>query len=188
MSLLVWTNAYQEGFCALGALEGVDADEEILRGSSRAADFPSGAFYQMRDEYADTRVADSAYAAIHYVVSERLRQVLEPELGKSRVELLPVRIKDQRGTVVDGSWFVMNPLDVVDCIDTQASNAKFNANDPTQILRVKKLVLKPAPDELALFRPAHWTRLMFIRDDLAQKLEAAGLTGLHFWETDEFKG
>ena len=85
MSVMIWTNAYQEGFCALGALEGVDADEEFLRGISRAANFPSGAFYKMRDDYEDTRVADCACAAIHNVVSERLQKVLEPELGESRV-------------------------------------------------------------------------------------------------------
>jgi hypothetical protein len=189
MSYSVWKNEYQDDFCALGALEDVPSDEEILAGGSRSSGFPTGAYYQMRDDFPDNvRVPDNVYTMIHFVVSDRLRQALTPLLGPSRVEMLPVKIKDHQGRFVDGKFFVMNPLDVVDCIDTTASMAKFNALDPTEISRVKRLVLKPISEELTLFRPRHWTRLLFVRDDIAQKLEAAGLTGLSFREMDEFRG
>ncbi len=189
MSYCVWRNHYQDGFCALGALEGVADDHEILAGTSRLNGFPANAFYQMRDDFPDaTTIPDNVYTMIHHVVSDRLRELLTPELGTSRVEMLPVKIKSHGGAFASGKYFVMNALDVVDCIDLDASKAKLNSNDPSQILRVKKLVLKAISGEPAMFRPQSWTRLIFVRDDLAQKLEAAGLTGLAFFETDEFKG
>jgi hypothetical protein len=188
MSHRVWSKQYEEGFCALGALEEVPDDEEILAGRSRAAGFPTGAYYQMRDDYPDTRVPDNLYTTIHHVISDRLRQLLVPELGASRVEMLPVKIKDHGGGWVEGEYFILNPLDSVDCVDLEASQAKLNDGEPPQIKRVKKLVLKPLSGEPALFRPASWTRLILVRSDIADKLEAAGLSGMSFWECDEFRG
>ena len=86
MGWFVWRSRYREGFCALGALENVPRDEELRRGQSRAADFPKDAFYQMRDDYKDTAVADNAYAMIHHVVSSRLRALVEPAPGARRVQ------------------------------------------------------------------------------------------------------
>ncbi len=189
MSWVVWRNRYREGFCALGALENVPRDEEILKGASRAGDFPSAASYAMRADFPkDTKVADNAYTMIHHVVSAPLRALLEPELGKSRVEFLPVRIRDHAGRAVEGAHFVLNPLDVLDAIDVEASNVDYNDLDPTQLCMCEQLVLKPLPDEVTMFRPHNWTRIILVREEIADKLKEAGLSGLAFTSAEDYSG
>lgn len=189
MGYRIWHSRYQEGFCALGALLHVAKDEEILRGMPRAAGFPADAYYEMRADFPrDIQVPDNVYTMIHQVVSTRLWQVLEPSLGRSRVEALPVKIKNHKGRLAKGEFFVLNPIDVIDCIDLGASGAVFNLLDPTQIMQVDRLVLRPLPNDVALFRPQGWTRLLLIREDLAGKLLAAGLTGLVFLDPSRFEG
>lgn len=189
MSYVVWHSMYQDGLCALGALEGVPRDEEILKGISRAEGFPEDAWYEMRADFPkDVQIPDNVYSMIHHVVSERLRKVLEPALGASRVELLPVKIKNHKGRFAPGSFFVMNPLDVIDCIDVAASGGVHNDLDPTQLVSVQQLVLKELPGEPAMFRPVGWTRLILVRSDVVDRLQEADLEGLVFWELDEFRG
>lgn len=178
MSYVVWHSMYQKKRCALGALEGVPRDGEILKGRLlRDADFPK-----------DVQTPDNLYSMIHHVVSERLRKVLEPALAASRVEFLPVKIKNHEGRFAPGSFFVMNPLDVIDCIDVAASGGEYNDLDRTQLVRVQQLVLSEPPGEPAMFRPVGWTRLILVRSDVVDRLMEADLEGLVFWELDEFRG
>lgn len=189
MSYLIWHKTYKDKFCALGALEGVPADEEILRGVSRARDFPGEAYYEMRPDYPkNIKVPDNVYARIHHVVSDRLRTALEPELGASCVEFLPVKIRNHKGRFVAGEYFVMNPLDVIDAVDAEASGGEYNRLDPSQLMSVQSFVLKALPDQPPMFRPANWTRLIVVREDVVAKLRDADLTGLSFWELEEFTG
>lgn len=189
MSYLIWHNMYEDKFCALGALEGVPADEQIRRGVSRLEGFPGDAFYEMRADYPkNIKVPDNVYTMIHHVVSGRLRAALEPELGTSRVEFLPVKIKNHKGRFTPGEYFVMNPLDVIDAIDAEASGGKYNLLAPTQLMSVKQFVMKSLPDKPVMFRPANWTQIIVIRADVVERLQDANLTGLVFWELEEFKG
>jgi hypothetical protein len=189
MSYRIWHTMFQGEFCALGPLEGVLADEEILRGMSRADGFPGDAFYEMRADYPkNIKIPDNLYTAIHHVVSARMRAALEPELNGSNVEFLPVRVKNHKGRFDPGEFFIVNALDVIDAIDVDASGGDLNPLAPTQLMSVDQVVMKPLPGQPALFRPANWTRLIFVRADIVEKLESAGLTGLSFWELDEFTG
>ncbi len=189
MSYLVWRALFQDKFCALGALHGVPSDEEIFSGISRADAFPEDAYYEMlADHPKGIAVPDYVYSMIHYVVSRRLRDALEPELGASRVEFLPVKIKNHKGRFVQGDYFVMNSLDVIDAIDVGASAGEFNPIAPTQLMSVEQIVLKVLPDRPVMFRPANWTRLIIVRRDVAEKLLAAGMTGLIFTELEDYMG
>ncbi len=189
MKYFVWDSRYQDGLCALGALENVPKDEQILKGKPRAVGFPPDASYSMRADFPkDVEVPDNVYAAIHYVVSARLRGVLEPMLGSSHVEFLPVTIKNHKGRVVEGEYFVLNPTDVLDAIDVAASSGKLNDLDPTQLCMTRRLVIKPLPDDVTMFRPHNWARLLLVREDLVEKLKASGLKGLVLRDPDKFKG
>ncbi len=125
---------------------------------------------------------------IHHVVSAPLRALLEPELGKSRVEFLPVRIRDHKGRAVEGEHFVLNPLDVLDAIDVEASNVDYHDFDPTQLIMCEQLVIKPLPDDVMMFRPHNWTRLILVREEIADKLKESGLSGLSFTAAEDYAG
>jgi hypothetical protein len=190
MSFKVWRNRLQDGFCGLGALQNVPNDQEILAGKSRANGFPSDAYFAMRDDLAKKfkAIPDNVHTMIHDVVSGRLRAVLEPLLDGSRVEFLPVKIHDRAGNVVDGEYFVLNPLDVVDCIDVEASGGKYNELAPTPLMMVARLVLRPIAPNLTLVRPSNWTNRILVRAEIAEQLTAAGLTGLSFSSPEKFRG
>lgn len=191
MRYLVLKNDYQEGHCVLGALQNVPRDEDILAGLPRSDGFPDDAYYEMSHELPkDIQVPDSACAMIHFVVSPRLAQALadDPGLGASRIEFLPVKIKNHKGRFVRGIFFVLNPLDIVDAIDIAASGARFNLIEPTEIATVDRLVLRDLADPPAVFRPLHFRRLVLVREDVAGRLLAAGLTGLQFAPPERFRG
>ena len=97
-------------------------------------------------------------------------------------------MKNHKGRFVQGGYFVMNSLDVIDAIDVGASAGEFNPIAPTQLMSVEQIVLKVLPDRPVMFRPANWTRLIIVRRDVAEKLLAAGMTGLIFTELEDYMG
>ena len=87
-----------------------------------------------------------------------------------------------------GAYFVMNPIDVIDAIDAAASGGASNPLSPSQLYRVDKLVLRTLPADCVMFRPASMSQLILVRADVADRLRAAGLSGLSFREPESFKG
>lgn len=183
----IWARTWAKGFAKLTHLQNVDTDEEILKGKSRASGFPADAMYEMDPEFPkDLKLGDSFDTMIHHVCSEAFKNVLEGALGSSKVEFLPVKIQNHKKRFADGSFFVVNPLDVLDVLDPIASEAKFNQVDPTQIFSVKRAVLKPVPPDIVVFRPANLSNRIFVREDVAEQLEA--LKNVVFEDPDEFRG
>ncbi len=183
----IWSRTWARGFAKLTHLQNVDKDEEILRGASRAASFSPEALYEMDAEHPkDVKLGDSFDTMIHHVASEPFKNVLDAALGSSKVEFLPVKIQNHKKRFADGRFYVVNPLDVIDAIDPVASMATFNKLDPSQIFNMKRAVLKALPADVVVFRPASLTNRIFVREDVAEQLEA--LKNVVFEDPDEFKG
>ncbi len=186
MKHFVMNADYVEGYARVGTLEN-GPEGDIKEGASVLAQMRDDAYYQVEAEFAkNTKIADAVGSLSHFVVSARLKAAIEPLVAAAEVELLPVRLKDAKGQPIDGQFFIVNPLGSIDVIDAEASQAKFNPLVEGVILRVKRLVLKPT--EAAMFRPAHMTRVILVREDLVEKLGAGGFVGLDFVEASRFKG
>ena len=187
---LVWRpGRFGKGICVLAGIRGVADDWELREGISRMAGWPSDAGAKMSKKFPrDSGLADSMHCN-HVVVSARVRQLLESEPVRS-VEFLPLQIINHKDEVVATDYFVLNPLEIVDCIDLAASEGKENPLDPGTLYGVARLVLRDeaVPQTLSVFRTKHWTDVSLIRRELAERMTKAGLTGLYFIEPAEYQG
>lgn len=186
---LIWRNRYEEGYCVV-TNPNVKDDYELSEGVSRADGWPDDVKAPMSPEYPkDIELPDNVSGTELVIISDKVRQALAAE-RVTNVEYLPLTIVNHKKKVASKDYFILNPPDVVDCIDLEASEVKWNAIDKTLISRCKQLVLKEAnvPKDAKVFRPKHLPNQILIRSDLAKKLEGAGLTGLHFTDPAKFRG
>ena len=119
----------------------------------------------------------------------RFRDALEPLVEKSRVEFLPVGIRDRTGQPVPGAFYVMRVLDVEDVIDVEASAGELNENDNESLILWEELVVKPGTG--AIFRPRRLVGgVAMVRKDLAAKLRAVApkLIGLALVDAEDYSG
>lgn len=188
---VIWRHNPGNKYCVTLVLEGVERPWEISKGVPRAHDFPPGAQFSMDKQFKkqvalSDNIANSEGMA---VISAPLRKFLE-EQKLTQVEYLDVTLVDHKGKSVKEKYCILHPTVVVDCIDTQNSNVTWNAIDPDMISSIGNLVFKPNSIDpgLAIFRPKHKERRLFVRRDLADAIKAKGFTGVMFLEPSRFKG
>ncbi|AEI63721.1 imm11 family protein [Corallococcus macrosporus] len=112
------------------------------------------------------------------IVSTRAREALEAEgITGDDFEYLPVTLKDKRGRALKSRFYIVNPLQKVECMDRERS--KFSAYED-EILSVQRLVVRQeqVPAESKLFRLGEQPRVIVIRSDLVKRIQEAQLTGL----------
>jgi len=190
--LVVWRSHPGIKFCRVGNPNGVEDDYELTQGIARSDGFPSDAFFAM-DKRHPKRVAlpDSVSNNDQLVlVSRKLKEFVESRKPR-QVEYLQVAIRDHRGRVASPDYFIVNPLIVVECIDTKRSKLTWNAMEPTLIAGVVDLVLQDdvkIERGVLLFRPKHLENVVMVTADLADAVGAAGFTGTRFVEIADFEG
>jgi hypothetical protein len=107
------------------------------------------------------------------VVTARALEVLTPVLGTS-VEALPLLYE---GTPA----FALNVLDVVDCLDRDASDLLMAEDDISKILNVHHYVFKPGSiGERYMFRIEGLTKFVFVTKRFRDVVEKSRLRGLRF--------
>jgi hypothetical protein len=185
-SFLVWDQGlYKDGVCKLGSLKGVPDTFEIHDGVSRLAGWPADASAPMHPRFPkDIGFADCLRGTGFLVISAKARQVLEGAgVGKpEKIEYLPVKIINHKGRVEQVEYFIANPLDIVDCIDVEASVVKMDPINKSTITSAERLVLREQaiPPELKVFRLGKWPCTVIVQSKLADTMKAAGLTLLNF--------
>lgn len=188
--LLIWTSDYEEGFCVIQSPSGIEDSWELDEGVSRKKNWPSDVACKMDPEFEkDIELADNLYGSDLKVVSAAMRVAIEAK-QPSGIEFLPTAIINHKGRVASEDYFVLNPLTVVDCIDIEASEVDWNDADPDTIMLCEQLVLKSgaAKNDVQIFRPKHWPRLILARSSLAEALEESGFSGLQFMDPMEYTG
>lgn len=178
-----WTYMDVRRAASVGPLS-VDHDMllAIMSGRSVIADFPSDASFQMRaDRPKDKKLIDSiSNGAANPLVSPALRDFLLGE-GIAELELLNVHILDHRGNVAADNYSLVHPCRVVDCIDQEKSEFKWNVLAPTTSMApMSKLVLDESKlgDDDVLFRLRYIEHRILVREDLAKK----------FYDNQNFEG
>src|SRR5688572_23648645 len=102
---------------------GIEDQFELHSGISRAKGWPKDAFVTMdeRDRKKDIKSADTVYGTGLIIVSKKLKEFLEKE-ELNKIEFLAVTVKPSNNRKApDEPYFVFNPLQICDCIDTKAS-------------------------------------------------------------------
>jgi hypothetical protein len=182
---LVWDDNPGSKYCGLTALNGVDRQYEIKKGISRLKDFPVDAYFNMDKQYKKQVALSDNLANIEGmpVLSNRLKAFVQAR-NPSNVEFLTVQIRDHKDKQIKDAYHIMNPMEVVDCIDKDKSRLMWNPIDKDMIAGVYSLVLKieKINPELLLFRPKYLERRVFVRNDFAEEIRAGGFTGVEFRE------
>jgi len=190
MSFARWSSDYRKGFSVILQPKEVEDDFELLEGVSRLEDWPDDVIVPMDPDFPkDLQLGDNLYGIDLAVVSAPLKDDLLSR-GCKRVEFLPVKIVNHKGRVENPVFFIMNPLEVVDCIDIEASGVDWNPLDEVDILGCQGLVLRwdAVPADLKIFRPKHWKDLILVHEELVGSLKATGFSGLVFPEAEGYTG
>lgn len=149
--------------------------------------FPTDTVFQLADHHG-IKLTDSIPNTLHLlIVSEKMKGVLE-EKSSAEIEFLPVRIRNQRGRVLQEPYFIANILGTVECVDRERS--KFWCSDirPDQVFHFYRLTLdgEKIPSDAKLFRLREKSNLVIIREDLADDILRAGCDGMLFQEMDDY--
>jgi hypothetical protein len=189
MDVVAWRAVPAPGFCTVGLLENVDDVHELKQGIPRAAGFPIDAAFRMDPAHPrEVKLGECLYNMDDLVVvSSRVKAFLEARQPPD-TELLPVTVFNHKNRPA-GEFFIVNPLRIIDCIDTQKSTVTWNHLDPQSIDSCFDIVLDAQALDQAppLFRPRYMEVVVFVRRDLADALAAEGFAGVYLEELDEFE-
>ncbi len=117
------------------------------------------------------------YLGAGYIVIDELAKGLLMPLIGHEVELLPMEVEGQ-------PHYIVNIINVIDCLDKENSEIKYFKSNPTKIMRIVKHVFheKHTMDSYLFKLPSFPD--MFCTQKFKDLVEHNGLTGLRFdWLT-----
>jgi hypothetical protein len=189
MGCYVFKAAQLDGVCTLVDFN-VERVGPVKHGASRAKDWPKNPTAKMDPDYKKaTKLADFLFCVGPPVISPKLRQAIEA-LGQQKIEFLPITILDHKKKVATKDYVVMNPLEIIDCVDIKASKVEWNDDDHTMIAQMDSLVLRESKiaKHVLIFRAKFMESDILVRSEVADALRPQGLTGLHFIEQEDYNG
>ena len=98
-----------------------------------------------------------------------------------------VTVHDPKNKKIEGTFYIIRQLDRVKCLaEAKCVVSRF---DDGRIFAAERVVLddKRAPKRGELFRPAEYGGVLFVTDDLAHALVAAGFVGLDYVRDEHWK-
>jgi hypothetical protein len=121
------------------------------------------------------------------VASLKLKNFLETR-QLPKVEYLPITILDHKGRPASRDYFIIHPIEPVDCLDVSQCGAQRSSIDPETIQWLDRLVIDegkidPSRD---MFRLKFFYDVILVRRELAAAIDAEGLTGIRWIELSDY--
>jgi hypothetical protein len=189
-SFVIWDSAVVKNAVVLHLLKGVEKEYQLRKGIPRAATFPSHAVYTMHPDFPhNTILVDNLVnTGLRIVASQRLKEFLEKQ-AVPKVEYLPVAIVNHKGKAASNDYFIVHPVEPVECLDLEKCEPTWGEVDETSIDEVRQLVIDETRVDPGrqLFRPKQFHQVILARRTLAEAIDAAGFTGIRWIELDKFK-
>lgn len=186
---LIWESRIVPHACVLGRLSGVDKMYELTEGVRRQTGFPASASFPMDPDFPnDLLLTDSLMNSGRLVVGSLALKKLIENHADEQVEYLPVRIIDHKKKIASRDYFIIHPIDPVDCLKIDECGAEWGLIDTESIDSVERLVLDPSriPAERVFFRAKFFEDVIFVTRALAAAIDAAGLTGIRWIELTDY--
>ena len=186
---LIWNFQSAPHACVLKDFTGFKAKNTLFHGVSLAKTFPRDAAFHMDPDFpTDLVLTDNMLNSDScMVVSAKLADALRTQ-SVAKMEYLPVSIIDHKRKVASKDYFILNPLELVDCIDRKKS--KFSESDiiPGDIDSFEKLVLSESrvPEGRTLFRMKGFADIAVAAKSLADALAKGKFTGLGWLPTSKY--
>jgi hypothetical protein len=190
MKYLIAKTVRPKGVCCVGSIQNVPEREDLRFGISYLKRWPDDAQFTMDPDFPkDIALADAIdNTSMLLVVSEKLKEALEGIPGALHSnEVLPLKIINHKKRAEKAPYYVIHQVNHPPCLDEGKTDGKRSSLNPKLFQFMKKMVLDDSKidPKLMLFRPAQYPKFPLVREDLADKLKALGLTGL---ELHEIKG
>jgi hypothetical protein len=178
------------GVCHLSSIDNVDDWARMHQNEPQAGRFPKDASFQMSSDFPrDVKLAD-ALANLNgfLVVSEKFASFLSTEKALAHNEVHEVGIVNHKGRREKARYFIIHQIDDPKCVDEGKTVGKKSTLMPAEFSTLKKLVLdeKKVGRDYMIFRPFEYKLRVFFRDDLVEKIEAAGFTGIEFFDLEGY--
>jgi hypothetical protein len=187
---VIWDSAVVKNAVVLHVLTGVEKEYQLRKGVPRAATFPKDASYAMHPDFPhNTILVDNLVnTGLRIVASKRLKEFLESK-DISQVEYLPVTIVNHKGKPASKDYFIVHPIEPVECLDLDKCEPTWGKLDKTSIDKVRHLVIdqERVDGSRQLFRPKQFHYVILARRALAEAIDAAGFTGIKWIELEHFK-
>lgn len=190
MSILLWRDVAPPGYCRL-ASPPLWSTVKLHAGLSVKDEYPGEMSYPMSELFPDDiLLRDNFKVAGQVIVSGKLKAFIEQALPDHTLEFLQVSVLNHKQHLASDDYFILHPVGTVDCIDIDKSTVKWNPLKKRTLTSCKALVFKPdgVPPNVKLFRPLYWGANIMATQDFADRLEAAGFTGLRFIPATGFTG
>ena len=193
---VLWARKVVDNATTLKGIQGVEDEWELNEGISRSETFSQTASFQMDLDRPDDTVVLDSISNIDFLIvaSPRLTEFLRNQELK-KVEYLPVTIFDHKEKPLPEKYFIVHPIDPIDCLDTAKCGATFSKINPESVKRLQKLVIRNdlidgTTNTLSvgrlLFRPRNFYRITFVHRNLAEAIDAAGFTGIRWVEIRDY--
>lgn len=191
MKYFVLKESYDEGNVYVSDIpEGLLRKYQLLKGISRVAGWPSDLAARFSDNRPEgMKLTDWVSSAFGWLlISGRFKQLIE-EAGAPDTEYLPIKLKNHKGRLASADYWIVNFLRLGDAVDRERSAFEVDAAEDDRIFRFDRLVLL---DEFeargpVIFRLKEQPVLIMVREDLVTRIQVAGLTGLRFTATADYK-
>lgn len=186
---VIWRYKSVPHACVLGDFVGLEDDYRLLQGVPLESEFPSDVVFHMHADFkTDLLLVDNLLNSDMLIVaSGRLKNWFQvKEIPK--LEYLRVGIIDHKGRPVGDEYYILHPIDPVDCIDKANSVFKASTIDPDNISSFKKLVIDETriPADRGMFRLKGFWDIVLVRRDLAEALDQEGFSGLGWLEISDY--
>ncbi|PCJ53335.1 MAG: hypothetical protein COA79_22930 [Planctomycetota bacterium] len=175
---VLWTNKIDPKANSVHALKKFDDIDLLDEGESLIKSFPKSAFFQLRTNF-DKFIDNMNNVSSLIVISEGLMKFLETR-DISNVEMIPIKIKDIKGKSIKEKYFIVNVLDHQDCLDHEASGAKYSQVLDYIVEKVKKYIFKKGKlnKKLDIFKVEDFPYHTFVSSSLAKEIDSKGFTGI----------
>ncbi len=174
--------------CVLTDLQGVANLYELDEGVPRAQSFPNDASFSMHPDWPNDTLLIDAYETRYdlTVISPAFADFLQA-LDIPDLEFLPVIVLDHSNRPV-ADYFILHPIQSIDCLDVEASNAEFDTMDEDRVEELDELVLSEndVPEDRAVFRVSGLAGALFFHREVAAKISEQNFVGFEFIELSEF--
>jgi hypothetical protein len=148
-----------------------------IMGASLKSEFPATTFVIEEGQ----EVPDFFKSAGAPITSPKGKGLLEK--NSVNAEFLPITLEFEEDAKVTSHYFLVNVLDIVDCVDWRNSTIVMDSRYPI-IRKVDSLVLRAA--EAPLFRPKGLEFLLCCSESLVRALAAERVSGLGFCRVDTY--
>jgi len=160
-----------------------------MKGIPLAARFPETALFTMHPDFPHhTVLTDNLINSdLLVVASQRLKDFLEAR-GVNDVEYLRVAVRNHKRKLVGRDFFIVNPLEPIECIDLKRSSVSWDCINPKEINRVERLALieNKIPPTRELFRIRGFPDAALVSRKLAEAIDERGFTGIRWREIEEY--